>query len=123
MAAIVLRALNGTALTLSSGSCPRLLIPRTFLPLLILVYPEEGGTRFTGIVGTRATLENYNYRIACLIVNYVRILIALFQDVEDAFLYREVPLHCSGLALFEGDIKVDLGVTCIRTVTYSDRGM
>jgi hypothetical protein len=40
-----------------------------------------------------------NYRIACLIVNYVPILIALFKDVEDAFLRREVPLHCSGLAL------------------------
>jgi hypothetical protein len=60
--------------------------------------------------------ENYNYRIACLIVNYLPILIALFQDVKDAFLRREVPLHCSGLALFAVDIKVDLGITRIRTV-------
>lgn len=67
--------------------------------------------------------ENYNYRIACSIVNYVPILIALFQDMKDASLRREVPLHCSGLALFVGDIKVDVGITRIRTLTYSGRGM
>lgn len=49
--------------------------------------------------------ENYNYRIACLIFNYVPILTALFQDGKEAFLRREVPLHCSGLALFVGDLK------------------
>ena len=65
----------------------------------------------------------FNSAFKGLIVNYVPILIALFQDVEDAVLRREVPLHCSGLALFVGDIKVDLGVTCIRTVTYGGRGM
>jgi len=48
--------MSSTALHLSSGSCPQFPVPRTFLPLLLLVYPEEGGTRFTGIVGTRAAL-------------------------------------------------------------------